>query len=285
MDFPTRLSRTPGTSLHRQVFLVLRDSISQGVHPPGEALPTEEALMNAFDVGRVTIRRALLDLELQGFVHRRHGRGTFVLPQRFGGPPAATLSYIDELKEASANTQAEVLSLETVVPPPSVAALLQIAPGVPALHIVRLRSAGTTPLILTDAWLPESVGRTITAAALRKRPLFQLLIDQDIKFGRVVQQISAEAADPTKAALLKVEVSQALIKLNRLLHDSDGKPIQYLSSHLSPHRSAILMDIPSEAIDSLGAGHIAHYPSALAQAPARPTRSRKREKSVADGRP
>lgn len=260
MEPALALNRTPGTSLHRQVFLVLRDGIAQGVYPAGSPLPKEETLVNSFGVARATVRRALADLEQEGLVRRRHGLGTFVSGNVPRGAPAATLSYVDELKEAAQDTDVQVLSLDTGTPPPSIAALLQLSGGEPAVRVRRLRGSGGTPLMLTDSWVPEAIGRRLTVTALRGCALYQLLIDHGVQFGRVIQQISAEAADPAKAGLLQCEVSTALIRLTRLLHDKTGRPIQHLTAHLSPQRSCILMDIPSDAIDTLSAGHIAHDP-------------------------
>ena len=117
--------------------------------------------------------------------------------------------------------------------------------------------------MLTDAWVPENIGRGITVSALKKRALYEILMDQGVKFGRVLQQISAEPADPAKATLLKCEVSSPLIRLTRLLHDRKGRPVQHLTVHLSPQRSSILMDIDGDAIDTLGGGHVVHDPHYL----------------------
>jgi GntR family transcriptional regulator len=263
MTLETTLVRSPGTSLHRQIFLVLRDRIVQGVYAPGEALPKEEALVEQFGVARVTVRRALADLELEGLVLRRHGRGTFVRSDARGALKVPTLGYLEELKHTAQTTRVEVLTVETTPPPPWIGEVLQIAPGERAVHAVRLRSAGTTPLMLTDAWVPETLGAPITASALKKQALYEILMDQGVEFGRVLQQISAEAADPSKATLLKCEVSSPLIRLTRLLHDRAGKPVQHLTVHLTPQRSSILMDISGEAINTLSGGHIVHDAQSL----------------------
>jgi GntR family transcriptional regulator len=254
----TSLPRTSGTSLHRQVFLVLRHRILEGQYAAGDALPKEMDLVGEFGVGRITVRRALADLELEGLVLRRHGRGTFVRSHREPIPRVPTLGYIDEMKYAAQTTQVQVLTVETRVPPPNIGTVLDLQPSERAVHAVRLRGSNGIPLALTDAWVPEHIGRGITAASLKKRALYELLMDQGVKFGRVLQQISAEPADPAKATLLNCEVSSPLIRLTRLLHDGSGQPVQHLTVHLSPQRSSIVMDIDGDAIDTLGGGHVVH---------------------------
>jgi GntR family transcriptional regulator len=263
MDNKKNLIRTPGTALHRQIFLVLRDGIVQGTYPPGTPLPKEESLVELFGVARATVRRALADLENEGLVQRRHGSGTFVRGDLSTATAVATLSYIDDLRHTAQTTDVQVLSVEAMAPPPWVSSVLQIPHNEIAIHATRLRLAGDMPLMLTEAWVPEVIGHRITAAALKKRAMYEILMGQGIEFGRVVQQITAEAADPKKAALLKCEIGTALIRLTRLLHDKKGRPIQHLTVHLAPQRSSILMEIPSDAINTLSAGHIVHDPAVL----------------------
>jgi GntR family transcriptional regulator len=111
--------------------------------------------------------------------------------------------------------------------------------------------------------VPARVGRKVTEAALRKKALYQILLDQGIEFGREIQEISAEAADPYRASLLQTAVSTPLIRLTRLMHDRQDRPVQHLTTYVSPERSRILMDISSDKIDTLSAGHIAHDPKFL----------------------
>jgi GntR family transcriptional regulator len=271
MDSVPALIRDPGTALHRQIFLVLRDGITQGTYPAGTALPTEEALVATFGVARATVRRALADLETEGLVQRRHGRGTFVRDDLQGSAGMTTLSYIDDLRHTAQTSSVRVLSLETTHPPRWVSSVLNLPQGEKAVRASRLRVAGETPLMVTEAWVPLDIGSRITAKALQKRAMYEVLIDQGVEFGRVVQKISAEAPDPPKAGLLHCEVGTALIRLTRLLHDREGRPVQHLLAHLTPQHSEIVMEIPADAINTMSAGHIVHDPAVMRTVASRAT--------------
>jgi GntR family transcriptional repressor for pyruvate dehydrogenase complex len=56
----------------------IRTQIATGVYPRGERLPTERDLATFYDVSPSTVREALRALSSMGFVHIRHGSGTFV---------------------------------------------------------------------------------------------------------------------------------------------------------------------------------------------------------------
>lgn len=265
MDIETTLKRAEGTSLHKQLFIVLRDQIMRGVRERGSALPTEEALCDQFKVSRITVRRALADLEAEGLVQRRQGRGSFVREQLPEAIPLMNLGLLDSLRQTAAETSVKVLRVSTEAAPASIGQLLHLAPGELAVHALRLRSSGENPLLLNETWVPEHLGRRITAAAMKRKPLYQILLDQGIQFGHVIQEITAVAADPFLADQLRVPVSAPLIRLTRLLHDTDDRPVQHLTATMSPERTRVLMDIKSDDINTLNAGHLAHDPRFLAK--------------------
>ena len=63
---------------HAQVFATLRREIASGRWRVGERLPSEAALVHRFGHSRITIGRALRDLQAAGLVDRRAGSGTYV---------------------------------------------------------------------------------------------------------------------------------------------------------------------------------------------------------------
>jgi DNA-binding FadR family transcriptional regulator len=59
--------------------------IRDGVLRPGDKLPTESEIMQAFGVSRTVVREALSKLQAAGLVETHHGVGTFVMQQRASG--------------------------------------------------------------------------------------------------------------------------------------------------------------------------------------------------------
>ena len=68
-------SQTQQSRVRAQLELLLRNA------EPGERLPSEPALAKHFDVSRTTIREVMSQLEIEGFVQRRQGSGTYVRRQ------------------------------------------------------------------------------------------------------------------------------------------------------------------------------------------------------------
>ncbi len=63
---------------YRQVYDLLRREIQLGRLKGGDRLPTEAQLEQQFGASRITVGRAMRDLQVSGLVERRAGAGTFV---------------------------------------------------------------------------------------------------------------------------------------------------------------------------------------------------------------
>ncbi len=63
---------------YQQVLESLSEAIKSGNHKPGSKLPSEAALVKQFDTSRITVGRALRELQQAGLVERFAGSGTYV---------------------------------------------------------------------------------------------------------------------------------------------------------------------------------------------------------------
>lgn len=251
-------ARRSGPPLHHQIYTVLREQILRGLYPPGGLIPNEPQIGELFNVSRITVRRAVADLHADGLVEKKQGLGTFVRHDLPSQRPAATLGFVDSLRKQAQNTKVSVLSVGLEKIPPVIALQLELTHGESAMHAVRLRSVGTQPLMVTDAWVPERFAVGLTRAKLLKQALYEILMAQGVQFGRVVQEITAVPADPHYAKLLDVDVGSPLLRMTRILYALDRQPVQHLTIHVTPERSRILMDVSIESVNTLGAGQITH---------------------------
>ena len=72
------MSESSSPTKYRHVFDELRKEILSGRYQPGHKLPSEAELVKLFGTSRITVGRAVRDLQDQGLVERRAGSGTYV---------------------------------------------------------------------------------------------------------------------------------------------------------------------------------------------------------------
>ena len=72
------ISQTDARPMYLQIMEQIRARIAAGDWPAGKELPSIRALAAALNVSVITIKRAYLDLEKEGVIVTRHGKGSFV---------------------------------------------------------------------------------------------------------------------------------------------------------------------------------------------------------------
>ena len=249
-------SMSLGTSRHRMVSLVLSDGIVAGRYQPGEALPGEDALAKMFKVSRVTVRRALLDLEQARLIVRKHGLGTFVadvLPKQSMVPIADTRLPVSIVKAGALDV--EVLEFGYCPPPPHVRTLLKITLYGEVQRAVRLRRRGNQPMMHLTTYVPGSIGRTYTRTDLERVPLYKLLARAKKGYQQAEQNVGACLADPALAHSLNVAIGAPLIFIQCVLMTASNEPVEYLEVKASPdlYRVRTTWDVgstPAGPVDS-----------------------------------
>ncbi len=64
--------------LYEEIKNKIRTKIADGYYKKGEQIPTEPELSEEYGASRITIRRAVKELEIEGILQKVHGKGTFV---------------------------------------------------------------------------------------------------------------------------------------------------------------------------------------------------------------
>jgi GntR family transcriptional regulator len=72
------LSQSDSRPLYLQVIEQIQRRVSVGDLPPGVELPSIRQLAADLQVSVITIKRAYLELEREGIIATRHGKGSFV---------------------------------------------------------------------------------------------------------------------------------------------------------------------------------------------------------------
>lgn len=229
----------------RRIYLLLRDTITSGSHPPGTPLPGELKLAEAHGVSRVTVRRALDALVADGLIERRAGSGTITrlppsMPQQIRADFATLMPQIRQMGE---ETTARLLSFSYAVPPAPVAEALKIAPDARVQNAVRLRLAQGLPFSHLTTYVPEDIASAYSESDLAAAPLFRLLEQSGVRVDHAQQSVSAVLAAPEVADALETEVGAALIALTRVVYDAAGRGIEYLSAYYRPDRFRLEMTL------------------------------------------
>ena len=187
------------TPLYHQMYLVLRERLRSGDLDPQQPLPGEHHLAKQFGVSRVTVRRTLKQLEIEGLIVRRRGIGTFPLTQ----PRAMEDRYnigglTDARMAAGGSAQITTLSAEMTVAP---------------AHV---------------DW--------ISRRQLRSAQTLRVLEEAGVEIARAEQTVTARMADELTAGLLHVPVGSSLLAMATFFTDGQDAPVALLEALYRPDR-------------------------------------------------
>ena len=228
---PAALDRTGGTSLYRQICLVLHSQLRDGVYREGDLLPGEQELMAEYGVSRITARRALNELAQDGLATRIQGKGTFASAPRPNTPMRASFDgLLENLLMMGSSTDVRVLSFDYAPAGRPAAEALEIELGAEVQRAVRVRTHQGLPISHLTTCVPADIGRRYTRRDLAKTPLLSLLERADVTVASADQTISATLADPATACDLTVEIGAPLTSISRVVRDDRGRAVEWLEA-------------------------------------------------------
>jgi len=232
---------------YHQVYLVLREQLAEGHFGAGR-LPAELELVQQFGVARATVRKALERLQSEGLIDRRPGRGT--VPRGAAasarpsiGQPSRLSGLLEDIVNMGLRTQVKVLACDVVSAPAPVAAMLALPARTRVQKAVRVRSGGQGPLSHITTWVPAELARQFGKRELARAPILLLLEGSGVRIGRAAQSISACPASAEVAAQLGVKRGSALLAVDRLVYDTDERPVQWLQGLYRPDRYQYQMQL------------------------------------------
>jgi GntR family transcriptional regulator len=214
--------------LHARIRQYLRECILEGTYPPLARMPSESELGNMFSASRITVRHALSQLQRDGLIFTLQGKGSFVSRPKAYQNVSRLMGFAESMTSHGYEVLNELLSLRTVAAQAHVAAQLQVAPQTPVIEIRRLRLLNREPVSLELTYVHEALGRKLAQSDLVTRDIFAIIEnDCDTPLGHADLTIDAMLADQELAQALRIAEDSPVMRIERLTHDSVGRPIDF----------------------------------------------------------
>ena len=216
-----------GTPLYLQLARHLGEAVREGRYRADEALPSERALSESLGLSRVTTRKAIDQLALQGLIVRRRGSGNYIAP-RIEQPLSRLTSFSEQLRARGYSPSSRWLSRSTGVASREERDVLTLPAGARVARLKRLRVADDTVVSLEESVLPVSV---LPDPALVEGSLYEFLDAQRMAPIRAVQHIRALNASTQLARQLQIPNGRAVLAVTRIGYVASGQPIELTCSY------------------------------------------------------
>jgi GntR family transcriptional regulator len=224
------MTETPGfRPLYQQVREMFVRRIADRTWPPGEALPSEQALAVELGVSQGTVRKALDSLAAENLVERRQGKGTYITEVT----PARSLFKFFRISRPGGQRltpASEEASTKRRRATKAESERLDMEPNESVVEIRRVRLVDGAPAILETIAVPAN-----RFPDLDKRPIPNTIYalyqsDYGINVLSANEELRAVAAGPADAKALRLPLGAPLLEISRTAFDIDGKPIEWRRS-------------------------------------------------------
>jgi GntR family transcriptional regulator len=137
----------------------LRKYIIENKFGDSEKLLPEDALARQFSVSRITIRKALSDLEQEGLLLRIHGKGTFVNPtaRQVTVNLATMQEFGSVIRQNGYHSRMELAALNSEAANETMVKQLQILPDSLLIRVEKLYYADQWPVIFSVGRIPAAL--------------------------------------------------------------------------------------------------------------------------------
>jgi len=195
----------------------LRIAILEGHLKQGEMIPSEADLCNKYGVARMTVRQAINNLLIDGYIYKHKGRGTFVTfnKKEIKKQDSSFLSFTNEMKLLDSPVTSKLLLLEERVADEIIAVRLQINVGDPIYYVERLRISEDLPLAYERLFLPKSMYGEL---------------DSSVFAGSFYKYVQEKLEWRIRNCEYAIEARGVPEKVAELLHQKEGEPSLYLNS-------------------------------------------------------
>lgn len=203
--------------------------ISSGELRPADRVPSENELVEAMNVSRMTANRALRELTDEGYVDRVAGRGTFVSDFRARSHVLEVHNIADEIQRRDHTHTCEVLRQSRQHARGEVAKALHVEQGVDVFHLLLVHFENGTPIQIEDRhvvadFAPDCLGQDFCSIT----PSAYLTAISPLQEAEQV----VRAAQPNAAVRHRLQMAQdepSLIVIRRTW--SRGRPVTFARLH------------------------------------------------------
>lgn len=227
------------TPLHHQLTTKLRDMITNGHWGIGDLFPTDKELMAEYQMSSTTVRRAVSQLVLEGWLQRRAGKGTSVIKDRVEETLGRLTGFFEEARSRGFTPSADILTIQVLEVTANI--LIKI-PGLEQLKanrvvfIEKVQKIDDQPIVYLKSYWDYKYGKVFMGTDLSTQGQYQIVKKElGLSMTRAEETISASAASAKEAQLLGVKRGSPIMSMTRLAFAGD-RPIELSYNSYRPDK-------------------------------------------------
>lgn len=197
----------------------------------GECLPSERELCEIFGASRMTVRKAISELEEDQFLYRIKGKGAFVKREdQINQSLSRLTSFTEDMSARGKPTHSTILLCEMTAATKSIAEKLQLNAGDDVVILRRLRLVEDEPMGIETCYLNGALCGRMLQEPLGESLYAYMRNVLKIYPSRAIQSIEVGTLTEWEADLLGNRSMKIALLTHRQTFDERNQPIEYTVS-------------------------------------------------------
>lgn len=225
------INKSQPIPLYYQVKESLLKKIKSRQFNVGDLIPSESELQQNYRVSRITIRRAVQELVLEGLLYTQQGKGTFVSKPKASQELNLISSWAETMTALGMHPESKVIHFSEVQAPVNIAKMLDVPIGDRIYRLDRIRYADNEPICIMTNYLVPAIVPGFLPKGLQGESLYEMLErNYNIVLSRAEETVEAKAAKTNEAAMLNIRRGAPLLYATRVTYDITDRPVEVVIS-------------------------------------------------------
>lgn len=215
---------------YQSISLEMRQRIKDGNYPIDQPIPDEISLAKEFGCSRMTMKRALDILVMEGLLYRKRGHGTFIVQSAIQNSRVNVISnealgLSNLIKDKKITSK--MIKFEVQFPTTEVAKHLAIDMKTPVYYLIRLRMIDDEPYVMEKTYMPTTLIPGIKDEVLHGSIYRYIQEDLGLTIAGSHRKIRACKSDELDQEHLECLPDDPILEVEHVGFLNNGVPFEY----------------------------------------------------------
>lgn len=230
-------------SLHAYIKDELLNGIKSNKYKIGEQIPTENELCKTFNVSRTTVRTALNQLTMEGYLVRKQGKGTYVADLKMSQTLSHTVNrFSDQIAIQGKEAKIKLINLSVIPATEMLQHSLNVTANDPIQCIERIRKANGEPTQYEIAYIPWNIAPGITKQHAETSLYAALKDDFNVNIAKTKEVMEITLTDERIHNLLDYELGLPCFYIETVAKDNEGNVVEYSRSYFRGDKTSFIIE-------------------------------------------
>ncbi len=224
------INKNSPVPIYHQLEEYIKQQIENGILKEEAVIPSEREYAQMFQISRMTVRQAINNLVIEGYLKRQKGRGTFVNRKKVEQELQGMTSFTEDMRSRGMSPSSTLLSFQIIPADNKTALNLKIDENESVYKIKRIRLADGSPMAIETAYIPVKLVPGLTEAN-SNLSLYQYIEDNlSLSISEATQEIEASNAGSLEAETLEIPIGDPVLLIKRISYLQNEVPFELVKS-------------------------------------------------------